>query len=80
MSSGYITLAEIASRLTTLDVACNRCDRRGHVSVARLLAERGADFPAPNLRRILAADCPRMIAAEVHDPCGVHFPDLPARF
>ena len=80
MSSGYITLGDVAARLAALDVACNRCDRRGRVSVPRLLAEYGPDFPAPELRRILASDCQRMIATEMHDPCGVHFPELPARF
>jgi hypothetical protein len=27
----------------------------------------------PNLRRIIAADCSRMIAGHAHDVCGVHF-------
>jgi hypothetical protein len=30
----------------------------------------------PDLRRIIAADCPRMITGHVHDVCGVHFPGL----
>jgi hypothetical protein len=28
----------------------------------------------PDLRRIVAGDCPRMIAGHVHDVCGAHFP------
>jgi hypothetical protein len=40
------------------------------------LAEHGLDLPMPELRRIIAADCPRMIADHVHDVCGVHFPGL----
>jgi hypothetical protein len=59
-----------------LDVACNRCDRRGRLNTSRLLAEYGPDLPMPDLRRIIAADCPRMIAGSVHDVCGVHFPGL----
>jgi hypothetical protein len=39
-----------------LDVACNRCDRRGRLSVARLIAEHRADLPVPRLRWIVAAD------------------------
>jgi hypothetical protein len=34
------------------------------------------DLPMPDLRRIIAADCPRMIAGQMHDVCGVHFPGL----
>jgi hypothetical protein len=30
----------------------------------------------PDLRRIIAADCPRMIVGQMHDVCGVHFPGL----
>jgi hypothetical protein len=74
--AGYVTLGAIADRRRLLVVACNRCPRRGRLATARLLAEHGADLPGPTLRRILAADCPRMIANKLHDPCGVHFPDL----
>jgi hypothetical protein len=59
-----------------VDVACNRCSRRGVLSAARLAAEHGADMPGPELLRILAADCPRMQAAEFHDVCGIHMPQL----
>jgi hypothetical protein len=34
------------------------------------------DPPMPDLRFIIAADCPRMIAGHIHDVCGVHFPGL----
>jgi len=44
--------------------------------LGKRLAEHGADLPIPELRRIVAADCARMIEGKVHDPCGVHFPDL----
>jgi hypothetical protein len=59
-----------------LNVSCSRCDRRGLLSVDRLLAEHGPDFPIPELRHIIAADCPRMIEGKIADPCGVHFPGL----
>jgi hypothetical protein len=28
----------------------------------------------PELRRIIAADCPRMITGHVNDVCRMHFP------
>jgi len=40
------------------------------------LAEHGSGLPMPDLRRIIAADCPRMIAGHVYDVCGTHFPGL----
>jgi len=76
MSRNVITVGEVTDRLPILEVACNRCDRRGRLRTARLLAEHGRDLPIPELRRIVAADCPRMQAGQMHDACGVHFPDL----
>jgi len=76
MPAGVVTLGQVAARLPVLDVACNRCDRRGRLHASRLLAEHGPDLPMPALRQILATDCQCMIAGHVHDVCGVHFPGL----
>jgi hypothetical protein len=76
MPSGSITLGQVAARLHMLQVACNRCERTGRLSIDRLLAEHGAAMPIPELRHIVAADCPRMIEGKIADPCGVHFPGL----
>jgi hypothetical protein len=43
MPAGVVTLGQIAARLTMLDVACNRCDRRGRLWTDRLLARHRAD-------------------------------------
>jgi hypothetical protein len=40
----------------------------------------GAGLSMPKLRRVIAADCPRMQADKMHDVCGVHFPQLPGLF
>lgn len=74
MTSGFVTLGQIAARLPALEVACNRCDRRGRIRIARLMAEYGADLPTPELRHVVAVDCPRMIAVQLHEVCGMHFP------
>jgi hypothetical protein len=76
MPAGVVVLGQVAARLPGLDVACNRCARRGRLHTSRLLAEHGPDLPMPDLRCIIAADCPRMIAGHVHDVCGVHFPGM----
>jgi hypothetical protein len=36
MTGGTISLGEIAARLTMVEVACNRCDRRGRLNVASI--------------------------------------------
>jgi hypothetical protein len=75
-SAGVVTLGQVAVRLPVLEVSCNRCDRRGRLHTDRLIAEHGPDMPIPELRRLIAADCPRMIAGRMHDVCGVRFPRL----
>ena len=80
LSDAVIRLGEVASRLSSLDAACNRCDRRGRLNTARLVAEHGPALPVPQLRHLIAADCPRMQADQMRDPCGVHFPQLPGLF
>jgi hypothetical protein len=74
--SGFVTLGQIATCFPVLDVACNRCDRRGRLRTARLMVEHGPELPIPALRQIVAGDCPRMRAERLHDVCGVHFPGL----
>jgi hypothetical protein len=76
MPAGYIALGQISVRLSVLEVACNRCDRRGRLSIVRLIAEHGQQFPVPELRQTIAAECPRSIESKISDPCGVHFPEL----
>jgi len=76
-NSGAVTLGEIASRLLMLEVACSRCERRGRLSVARLIEQHGADAKLPELRAVLAGDCPRRGAtAAVYERCAVHYPEL----
>jgi hypothetical protein len=77
MPSGVTTLGDMAAQVPAMImVACNRCARRGKLRTARLLSDFGPALPTPELRRILAADCPRMIEGKIHDVCGIHFPGL----
>jgi hypothetical protein len=69
-------LGEIAGRLPMLKVACSRCERRGRLDVAKLIERHGADTKLPDLRVILAGDCPRIRAVSIHERCGVHYPQL----
>jgi hypothetical protein len=65
------TLREYPTELVRL--ACDRCDRRGQYSRARLIERYGADIGLPELRHLIA-DCPRR--NKLGDTCGVLFPDL----
>ena len=56
-TSGSITLGELVRKLDMLDVACHRCDRRGRLSLERLIASR-----APRSGVYRAADQTRLDA------------------
>jgi hypothetical protein len=76
-----ITLGDMQDKgMRMLVVACRRCERRGRLSIARLIAEHGRD--GDDLRRLIAHDCPKMQnpPADIYDRCGVHFPELPRWF
>ena len=75
MKDGAVQLSDIAGKITMLEIACSRCARRGRLSVARLI-EQHSDKRLPELRYILAADCPRVVVDRVYDRCGVHYPQL----
>ena len=66
---GALTLGQVAERTAALEVA-RRYD------AARLVARHGAGMPLPELRGVLAGDCPRRAAWNVYDLCDVHFPQL----
>jgi hypothetical protein len=77
MPSGVTTLGQLAAQFSeTVSASCNRCDRRGTLRTPHLLTEHGPNLPVPELRRILAADCPKMTEGKIHDVWGNHFPGL----
>jgi hypothetical protein len=71
-----VTLGDLAGRgITMLEIACRRCDRRGRLSVARLIEQHG-DMRLPELRYILAGDCSHAEAVSISERCNVYFPQL----
>jgi hypothetical protein len=74
---GLVRLGQLASWLSVVDVACNRCGRHGRLDTARLVAEHGAEISVPELLQIVAADCPWMKAKGARDMCGAHLPQMP---
>lgn len=76
-TTGAVALGQVAERTAMLEVACSRCGRRGRYGTARLVERHGAGMPMPELRRVLAGDCPRWASRNIYEMCDVHFPELP---
>jgi hypothetical protein len=68
--SGSVTLSDLAS--PRLEVVCEKCDRHGSYSVARLWRERG-DMRLTDFLGELTADCPRKRSIGWHDRWPARF-------
>ena len=77
MRCDAVTLGDVARRITMLAIACRRCERRGRLSVDRLI-ERHGDMRLPELRLTLAGDCPKAAVVSISDQCDIYFPGLGA--
>jgi len=77
MRGDAVTLGDLAGKITMLEIACRRCERRGRLSVPRLI-ERHGDMKLPELGRVLAGDCRKAAAVSISDRCDVFFPKLGA--
>ena len=75
MKDGAIQLGDIAGTIMMLEIACSRYGCRGRLRVARLIEQHG-DMRLPELRYILASDCPRAAAASISERCDVYYPQL----
>jgi hypothetical protein len=77
---GAITLAQVATKIQTLEIACGKCGRYGRLGVQNLIAAHGAGMGLPELKDKLAKGCPRLENARYDDRCHAHFPQLPKMF
>jgi hypothetical protein len=75
-SRGSITIGELQGKLDLLDIACHRCERRGRVSLSRLIEEHGTDTG----RESLAGDCPNAHTTALNNRCAIYYPQLPVLF
>jgi hypothetical protein len=73
---GAVTLGELVGRVDRLEVRCRRCERRGRLRLARLIAEHGAGTGLPDLAARLAAGCPKAETPDLGERCFVYFPQL----
>ncbi len=74
---GAIIFSDLVGKLDALEVACDKCDRKGRYPVARLIEQRGTDGKVVDLLTELKADCPKQRAGNVNDMCAARCPDLP---
>ncbi len=79
-SPHLITLGQAARHVAMLTLACNRCGRRGRLSVARLLAEWGEHMALADISDYITASCPARKAHSIYEQCSAHWPDLPGLF
>jgi hypothetical protein len=76
MTGGSITLVDVASRASVLDVACTRCERAGRHGLTTLISRYGRSYGIPALLRELSADCPKRESVSAYDLCGIYCSEL----
>ena len=74
MPAGSFTLAQFPHEM--VELACEKCGRRGRLLKSRLVEEYGADVALPDLRTMIAR-CDR--ATSMSDPCGAYYVALVPR-
>ena len=75
MRGDAVTLGDLVGKITMLEVPCRRCDRRGRLQLVKLIEQHG-DMRLPELRDIMAGDCPHAGAVSISERCSVYFPQL----
>jgi hypothetical protein len=68
MPDGSFTLAEFP--LDMVELACDKCSRRGRLLKAKLVEAYGKDIALPDLRSAIAR-CDR--AGSMSNPCGAYY-------
>jgi hypothetical protein len=74
---GAITFSDLIGKLDVLNVACDKCGRKGRYAVARLIEQRRRDAKVLDLLAEITADCPKKQAGDMSDQCAARCPDLP---
>ena len=74
---GAIILGDIELKLPVLKVTCIKCPRQGRYIVKRLIRAHGRNAKVIDWVDVITADCPKRIANNTNDQCGVRCPELP---
>ena len=73
---GAIIFSDLIGKLDVLRVSCEKCGRDGRYILVRLIRKRGGNAKLIDWINELTAECPKRIAYNVNDPCGVRCPGL----
>ena len=74
---GGIIFSDLVGKLDVLQVACDKCGRKGRYALARLIEQRGRDAKVVDFLAEITADCPKEQARNMSDQCAARCPDLP---
>ena len=74
---GATIFSDLIGKLDVLRVTCEKCGRDGCYGLGRLIEKRGRDAKLIDWLGELTAECPKKIAHNMNDPCGVKCPQLP---
>jgi hypothetical protein len=76
---GSITFGNLVGKLTSLHVVCDKCGRKGHYSVSRLIETRSRKGKLTDWLTKITADCPRKRSIDMSDQCAACCPDARSR-
>jgi hypothetical protein len=75
--NGATTFSNLIGKLDVVRVMCERCGRKGHYRLERLIADRGSNAKIVDWLDELTADCSIKQAQNWSDRCAARCPDLP---
>jgi len=76
MPIGFMLLKSLACDFPLLETFCRRCGRHRIYATSMLMNRHGGYVSVPELKRIVAADCPDRQATGSDDACQIHFPQI----
>jgi hypothetical protein len=76
MPIGFMLLKSLACDFSLLGDMCRCCGRHRIYATSMLMTRHGGYVSVPELKHIVAADCPDWQATGSGDVCQIHFPQI----
>ena len=74
---GAMIFGDLVGKLPVYRVSCTKRPRQGRYILFRLLRAHGHNAKVIDWVDVITADCPKRIAKNTNDQCGVRCPELP---
>jgi hypothetical protein len=74
---GAIIFSDLVGKLDALNVACDKCGRKGRYTVVRLIEQRGRNGKVLDFLAGITSDCLKKQSGNMSDQCRACCPDLP---